>query len=99
MKNTTLPLVNQLTDGARFTLTSRYGSNAVIKLGNDEFTGIADRPIAYFTFADARGVSPERFHRMMRGQAGYVPGVMSVWQHDIDTGATVLTPAPVAIAG
>jgi hypothetical protein len=77
--------VTEIPTGAVITYESSFGTNELVKLGNDEFSGIPDRPIAYFTFADARGISRQDFLDSMNGVIGYRSGVIAIWQQYVDT--------------
>ena len=84
--------VTAFSDGARFTMTTAFGTNVVVKLSNDEFSGITGRELAYFTFDGPRGLDREIFTASMRGERGYAPGAFVIWQHSLDSGSKTLTP-------
>lgn len=84
--------VTALSDGTRFTLASAFGTNAVVKLSNDEYSGITGREVAYFTFDGPQGLDRETFAASMRGERGYAPGAFAVWQYELDAERVTLTP-------
>ena len=84
--------ITAIANGARLRMSDTFGTNDVVKISNDTFSGIANRPVAYFTFDGARGVCHKKFCQSMRGEIGYVPGGFAIWQHDIDAGRIELAP-------
>lgn len=86
-------LVTELANASRWQMSDAFGQNPVVKICNDEFSGIKGRPVAYFTFDDQRRICFDKFRQSMRGEIGYVPGAFAIWQHDIDAGRIKLDPA------
>jgi hypothetical protein len=86
--------VTNIPDGATFTMITKFGTNKVVKLCGDVFSGISGRPIAYFTFLDRPDkVSREQFIKGMNEEPdGRTRGGFAIWQFELDNGATKLEP-------